>query len=241
MFTTATSLPDPTFLNVEYLFFLVYRFVRGIWIFLKSFFFGFSGDKTKLREWYQSSSAGDSCNPFLGDVCSSQSGGMSGLDLFGGVSGFGVGLRIFLILLCLFLIAVIVYSYLQWREIKNASDRHIESLIPTESPDNLENKRWAHVQSLIASHNPTDWKMAILEADVMLEDMTRALGLPGDTLADRLKSVEPSDFLTLQKAWEAHKIRNQIAHQGSNFALEHRQAILTIRLYEEVFHEFRLI
>lgn len=242
---------EPTYLNVEYLFFLIYRLFRGVVIFFKSLFTGFrGGGLDRLREGYQSSTGAENCNPFLGDTCAgegSSSGGFLG-DIFGvsgsnfdGVSAFGAGLRVFLILMLLFLIVVIVYSVVNWYEVKNKSDKHIESLIPKDEGEKKENPRWTHVQELIRSNNPSDWRLAIMEADTMLEEMTKVLNIPGDTLGERLKNVEPSDFLTVQKAWEAHKVRNQIAHQGSEFVLDHRKTLATIKLFEEVFHEFKYI
>ncbi len=232
---------EPTYLNVEYLFFLIYRLFKGVVNFFVSLFTGFRGD-AKWREAYQGTGGQGNCNPFLGDICSSTGGSSSGAESVSqGASAFGFGLRVFLIFLILFLLFVIVYSYLEWKKIQEKSDKHIESLIPQEAPEERENKRWKHVQALIGSNNPNDWRMAVLEADSMLEDMTLAMNIPGDTLGERLKSIEPSDFLTLQNAWEAHKIRNQIAHQGSEFVLEYRVASQAIKNFESVFREFELI
>lgn len=231
---------EPTYLNVEYLFFLVYRLLRGIVVFFKSLFTGFRGE-SHWRDVYERGSGGPNCNPFLGDVCTSSGGLSSGGTNFDGVSAFGAGLRVFLILMLLFLIIVIIHSVLEWYKLKEKSDKHIENMIPKDEGEKKENPRWVHVQELIRSNNPADWRMAILEADTMLEEMTKALNIPGDTLGERLKSVEQSDFLTLQKAWEAHKVRNQIAHQGSEYVLDHRQTLITIKLFEEVFHEFKYI
>lgn len=242
---------EPTYLNVEYLFFLIYRIFRGIVVFFRSLFTGFrSGNIDRLRSGYQSSGVVENCNPFLGQTCQAVDGSsgnffsslFGGTDAgFAGVSAFGSGLRVFFILMILFLLFVIIYSVLNWYEIKNASDKHIESLIPREEGIKRENSRWVHVQELIRSNNPSDWRLAVMEADTMLEEMTKALNIPGDTLGERLKNVEQSDFLTLQKAWEAHKVRNQIAHQGSEFVLDHRKALATIQLFEDVFHEFKYI
>lgn len=243
------NLPGPTFVNLEYFFFLVYRLFQGIGTFFRSLFQGFSGsNSSRLKDFYQGNSIGsNNCNPFLGDICSGSVSERGFLDnLFGSgtfesVTALGVGLRIFLIIIILFLLFVMIYSIFEWYKIKNQSDKHIENLIPQEDPRENQNKRWLRVKELIASNNDSDWKIAIFEADSMLEDMTLAMNIPGDTLGERLKSVEPSDFLTLQKAWEAHKIRNQIAHQGSTYALDHRTALLAIKMFEEVFQEFRLI
>jgi ribosomal protein L14E/L6E/L27E len=65
--------------------------------------------------------------------------------------------------------------------------------------------------------------------------------LPGDTLGERLKAVEQSDFDTIDKAWEAHKVRNKLAHEGGDFILTQREAKRIIALYKDVFDEFRMI
>ncbi len=234
-----TNLPEPTYLNVEYLFFLLFRLFKGVINFFVGLFGGLrGGGDGRARNFY--GNGGDSCNPFLGDVCSSVETAVDG-GSSSGASAFGLGLRIFLVLLILLLIIVIVYSYLEWKKVKDASDKHIEGLVARDEPEERGNKRWQHVEQLIASTNPGDWRMAILEADSMLEEMTIAMNIPGDSLGERLKSIEPSDFLTLQNAWEAHKVRNQIAHQGTNFQLDHRTALATIKNFEVVFQEFRLI
>lgn len=102
-------------------------------------------------------------------------------------------------------------------------------------------ERWQRVLSLRDSENPSDWRLSIIEADIMLDDLLRQLQLPGDTMGEKLKAVEPSDFLTLDQAWEAHKARNMIAHQGENFLLNQREVNRIISLYEAVFREFQII
>lgn len=104
-----------------------------------------------------------------------------------------------------------------------------------------ENERWLHVKSLLTSASTSDWRQAIIEADIMLEDMLRAIGYDGVTIGDMLKNVDPADFVTLDKAWEAHKVRNQIAHRGMDFRVDRNDAERVIRLYEEVFGEFHYL
>jgi hypothetical protein len=59
-------------------------------------------------------------------------------------------------------------------------------------------------------------------------------GFTGTSLGERLKSAK---FDTLQNAWEAHKIRNTIAHDSS-FDLTKREAKRAIQNYSLVFNEF---
>jgi len=105
----------------------------------------------------------------------------------------------------------------------------------------VSNRRWKNIQSLINSHNLNDWKQAIIEADILLDEMLDKMGYHGDSIGDKLKQIEASDFLTLNQAWEAHKVRNQIAHQGSNYILSRDEAEKVIGLYGEVFKEFYFI
>ena len=100
------------------------------------------------------------------------------------------------------------------------------------------NSRLDDVFMHIESDNPNDWKLAIIEADIILDDLLKQRGFAGNSLGERLKSVAPAQLNTLNDAWEAHKIRNRIAHDGADFILTHRLAHDTINRYRRVFTEF---
>ncbi len=107
--------------------------------------------------------------------------------------------------------------------------------------DRRSNERWMHIVQLLQSHNQNDWRQAIIEADIILEEMLEKMGYEGVTIGDKLKNVEPSDFRTINQAWEAHKVRNRIAHMGSEFNVSHAEAERVINMYQEVFDEFYFI
>ncbi|MSR71468.1 MAG: hypothetical protein EXS50_02220 [Candidatus Taylorbacteria bacterium] len=100
------------------------------------------------------------------------------------------------------------------------------------------NKKWERVAAHISSKNPNDWKIAIIEADIILGDILDSMGYQGESIGEKLKRVAKGDLTTLDKAWEAHKIRNAIAHQGSSFLLNERDAKQAIDDYQAVFTEF---
>lgn len=89
----------------------------------------------------------------------------------------------------------------------------------------------------IASPNPNDWKLAIIEADVILDEALKQIGYSGGSLGERLKSISTTQLSTLNEAWEAHKVRNRIAHEGADFVLTKRIAEETINRYRRVFNE----
>ena len=100
-----------------------------------------------------------------------------------------------------------------------------------------QNPRWQKVLEHTVSDNPSDWRLAILEADIVLEETLDRAGYVGDTLGDKLKNAEKRPFASLNAAWEAHRIRNAIAHQGQGFELTQRDARRAISLFEAVFRE----
>ncbi|MEI6396642.1 MAG: hypothetical protein WCO48_01035 [Candidatus Taylorbacteria bacterium] len=102
-------------------------------------------------------------------------------------------------------------------------------------------KRWDSVKSHIESTNPNDWRQAIMDADIILDDLLNKMEYHGESVGEKLKRVEKSDFNTLDEAWEAHKIRNQIAHEGSTTSLNQYEAKRVINLYKKVFEEFYYI
>jgi len=107
--------------------------------------------------------------------------------------------------------------------------------------DNETKNAWKRIVAMSESTSESDWKVAIIEADIMLDDLLYKLHLPGDTIGDKLKAVEPSDFLTLDAAWEAHRARNDIAHGNNSLGTTQREVRRIISLYEKVFKEFYLV
>ena len=85
------------------------------------------------------------------------------------------------------------------------------------------------------------WRAAIIDADTMLEELVTGLGYTGDTFGEKLSSIRVNDFPTLQSAWEGHKMRNILAHEGSGFNLTERQKEITRRHFEAVFRDMGVI
>lgn len=98
--------------------------------------------------------------------------------------------------------------------------------------------RWKKITEHMESENQNDWKQAILEADIILAEILEKMGYQGDGIGEMLRRVERADFHTLDQAWEAHKIRNIIAHEGASYELTQYEAKRVINLYKQVFEEF---
>lgn len=145
-----------------------------------------------------------------------------------------------LILSALFLFGIIFLS-IKTGKLMNKRSKLTHSHSTKESEEVFVNKKWEKIVLNLESNNPGDWKLAILEADIVLGEMLEKMGYRGDSIGEKLKNIEKSDFNTLDIAWQAHKVRNNIAHKGSEFNISKDEAIKTIELYEKVFKEFRFI
>jgi hypothetical protein len=143
------------------------------------------------------------------------------------------------------LFVLLVVYILREKEIRNKLMKRVLPVggeIASKLEDSeIENPKWKLVEEHIGSEDPNKWKLAILEADIILSELLESLHLPGDGVGEKLKSVEKSDFDHIEEAWEAHKIRNAIAHQGSDFLLTQREAKRVVKLYKSVFEEFNII
>jgi hypothetical protein len=98
--------------------------------------------------------------------------------------------------------------------------------------------KWDDIEHLASSENPSDWRQAIMEADILLDALLTKAGFVGDTVGDKLKGLEKGEFAKLNEAWEAHKVRNSIAHKGSDYILTKRETRRVIELFRSVFNDF---
>lgn len=101
-------------------------------------------------------------------------------------------------------------------------------------------KSWEYIRELANSSSPSDWNMAVLRSDALIDDVLRELGYEGTTLAERLKVVDPTKLQSLERIWSAHRLRNMIAHDP---LVQHtRETIVhALRSYEQALKELGMM
>jgi len=68
-------------------------------------------------------------------------------------------------------------------------------------------KMWSDVETM-------EPKMAIIEADKLVDTVLKRAGIRGESMADRLRRCEGLvDRSSYQAMWDAHKVRNQLVHE----------------------------
>jgi uncharacterized membrane protein YciS (DUF1049 family) len=143
--------------------------------------------------------------------------------------------------LMVLLIIGAVYARLRLRELHKKDKEKYASYFIRPTPVQRSNERWGKVEVLFQSPNSSDWRLAIIEADAMLDELTQLMGYQGANIGERLKTLTTAQFPTLQLAWEAHKTRNRIAHEGMEYHLTAEEAWRTFKQFEAVFRNTQYI
>ncbi|MBI2055627.1 MAG: hypothetical protein HYT42_01915 [Candidatus Sungbacteria bacterium] len=98
--------------------------------------------------------------------------------------------------------------------------------------------QWQEVNKKLESNNPTDWNFAVIRADSAFDSVLKEKGVSGETMGERLKNLDLLPLNTLNNVWEAHKIRNRIAHE-TDHVLTYEEARRAVRYFEEALKEMR--
>ncbi len=99
---------------------------------------------------------------------------------------------------------------------------------------------WEEIRRLANSSNPSDWNMAVIRADGLLDEALKNLGYEGETVADRLRIADPTRIPSLDRVWTAHRLRNTVVHGPLQ---EHpRETIIqALRSYEQALKELGVL
>jgi hypothetical protein len=147
-------------------------------------------------------------------------------------SGMSLGSMIGLILLgCLAFVLLIVFFI--W--IKNKLTRPELYGMTREQVE----KRWKQIMETSKMNGDMGLKLAIIEADNLLDAALKSLVMPGDTLGERLKSAGYK-YPKIKNVWWAHKLRNNLVHDHS-FRLNSGQAKKALNEFEKALKELKVL
>jgi hypothetical protein len=151
--------------------------------------------------------------------------------------GFFLVLKIIFILAFFYFFISIVYfikktHYLEWLYLERWRDRRTMKDYGMKKIDS----DWNKIIKRIEGATESDYKLAIIEADGMLDDVLKKLGYKGDSLGDRLKTVTPEVVSNLEDVWKAHNVRSCII-RDPNYQLTLEETKKTLAIYEKSFKD----
>jgi len=101
-------------------------------------------------------------------------------------------------------------------------------------------KAWKQIKKRFDIGDDSNLKLAIIEADKILDELLKISGYQGETMADRLKQLTTAQLSNINEIWGVHKLRNSIVHEP-NFQISRGEAWNAIEIYKKAFKEFGLI
>lgn len=210
---------DPAYVNLDYVFYKIFLAVKGIIAFLLGLFGIRLDSNSSFARMFETSDGSESAAQL----------GVKWLSIY----------KLLVSIIAVLAIAIIIYCLVRlWEIRKEAKEKEkLNEIKIIEEESYTHTLKWQNVLDHANSDSPSDWRLAILEADTMLESASQRLPVVAETLGERLKKLEKSDLRTLDNAWEAHKVRNRIAHDGFNFEITKRETLRVINLFESVLHE----
>ena len=138
-----------------------------------------------------------------------------------------------------FLLVSIVTLLRRILRIKKMQPQEIAEIHPVTVEEEVR-EAWKQIQKLGQSENQSDWNMAIIRADALLDDTLRHMGYEGETIKERLDIVDPAILKSIDRVWSAHRLRNMIAHDPGE---QHTRETIThaLRSYEQGLKELGVI
>jgi len=97
--------------------------------------------------------------------------------------------------------------------------------------DNIR-RQWEYIARRRGTGLEAELRLAVIEADSLIDDMLKRCGCQGKDMGERLKSLQPNSLSDrdINQLWEVHKLRNRIAHQNA-FHLSTKEATRALSIY----------
>ena len=215
---------SPYFLNVEYIFYLIYRFFVSV----SEFLFGAGGGNSGDGKDFSDANAGQGSGDGLISRGIFERENLA--DSFGALID-----TIFILakILTILFIAGIIYCLIRIQENKKKFQEVINTWQPPKKETKLKDERLMRIEAHLLAGSDSEMRLAIIEADALLEEILAEAGYTGEGVGERLKNLNKGALS--DAAWEAHRVRNRIAHEGSRFVLTKEEANKTVNLYKKVY------
>lgn len=102
------------------------------------------------------------------------------------------------------------------------------------------NKSWLRILKRVEKNSEAEWKLALMEADKLFDDLLKRMDYLGKDQGERMKHLTRAQFSNINELWEAHKARNRIAHEP-DFNISQEKVIYFLKSYEKAFKDLALI
>lgn len=147
--------------------------------------------------------------------------------VFFAVAGFFIGMIVFVLMKT---------HFLEWLFFQSAG----EFLTFRAFGAKLINRRWQKIKRRLETGSESDCKLAVIEADNMLDSSLRRMGFYGQSLEEKLDKLSPATLPNLEDIHQVHQLRNSIVHNPDQ-PLSVEDAKRAIESYEKAFTDLQIL
>jgi len=101
-------------------------------------------------------------------------------------------------------------------------------------------KMWDKIEKRLLTENFAQYKVAILEADNLVDEILLKIGYKGNNMVERLKDADSQQIEEVDDILKSHQIRNKII-QDKNFIINKKEAEQAIKPYRSFLENFEII
>lgn len=100
--------------------------------------------------------------------------------------------------------------------------------------------RWNEVEKLSQSQDEDSWKAAILVSAEMLNEVFEIVGYKGETLGEKLSSINKDQLSNLEQIKKANEVKNNIV-KNEKFQITKEDALEIIKIFKEALQSFEAV
>lgn len=101
-------------------------------------------------------------------------------------------------------------------------------------------RQWNKVINRLSKPTPESLRIAVIDADSLVDVFLKKAGYMGEHMADRLSRIIPSGVKSLSGVWDAHLLRNSLVHiPGSTVSVS--EAKTAVKAFEKFLKELGAI
>ena len=141
----------------------------------------------------------------------------------------------FIVIAIAVLIGLVILGVIAWKIKKLLTPR--EDMLGMSRADVA--KRWQDIEGLVQRGDEMSCKLAVIEADKLLDHALKAKYFGGTTLGERLK-LACYKHPKLKQVWPAHLTRNRLVHEAA-FRLSTGSAKQTVAQFRSALQELSLL
>jgi hypothetical protein len=150
-------------------------------------------------------------------------------------------IRTVFLVISVFLLGFIIFALIRTTWLKRLFVWNMQEFLSVK-PFGVKNlsKPWQKIKARTESGLESEYKLAVIEADSLLDESLKRRGFNGETFGEKVEKLTDATIPNLNELLEAHKVRNSIVHDPA-YKLTIDEVRKVLDIYEESLVELQAL